>query len=748
MPVKFKLTDDQLKDFLKQFFSALKTNPNLEEDINRRRSLAEHIRNKILTNEFIQQSEEDFIQTLYYDYVVKLWGPVKLVASKTKIGRNIDQLKDNLTYLLESEDDPFKKYSNLIDGERKIKYFSSSFWSPLIQARYPDKMPNINNRTEKTLEVIGDAIIDKEMTEYEKAKRIAEAFQHLSDTSRKLNILKTDFFSLDLLMDFYAKNKEAKSYVDKILGISSIDDDEKEESSFEGFSEATFKTLKKLNEDTSYQTVMKIKDEIHQNVINPFKKLFKCIAERFDLENNLKLEKTKGIISKLWKVNPKSGAYNYLWGAFYPALSSSKIKTIQFWIVIDHNGLTFGVYPCGDIYKKKMIDNLKIVEEEYRPLYKKIIDEYNFYLDNYIDGKRESIAIKKYDDLYQSFEKYRLDVGQFLNEKETIQQGSKLVELITKTFEDLIPFYLLGKSDDINSALSDYYGKLYDNVPEDFETEFDQISKKDFLANIFLEEWQFDDILEMLESTNKKQIILQGPPGTGKTFIAKNIARFLAKSSNRIETIQFHPSYSYEDFIEGYRPGSTDGFQLKNGIFKTFCDEARKDRDSNYILTIDEINRGNLSKIFGELMYLLEYRNETVRLTYSGEDFSIPKNLIIIGTMNTADRSLAIMDYALRRRFYFIDLECNTERLEKWLLENGCLLLVKKLIDDIENINKNISEELNSKDFAIGHSYFMKKNLDKDMLDLILRYEIQPLLMEYFYDKPDKPEKLLEVIYE
>lgn len=747
MSVKFKLTDDQLRDFLKMFFSEIKTKKDLEDDINRRRSLAEHIHTKVLVPEFIQKKGEDFVQSFYYEYVVHLWGPVKLGASKTKISKNIDQIKDNLTYLLKSEDDLIKKYANLIEGERKVKFFSSSFWSPLIQAQYPDKMPNINNRTEKTLEVIGNGIIEKDMTEYEKAKNIIEAFSYLLELSKKLNSQKTDFFTLDLLMDFYAKNKEAKAFVDNILGISSSGGEEKEELVFKGFTDETFEILNQLNSNTSYDAVINIKDQINNDVIKPLKALFKCIADRFDPENRLKLEKSKGIISKLWKVNPKSGAYNYIWGAFYSAESNTKIGMIQFWIVIDFHGLTFGVYPNKDNYKKNIFDNLRNIDEENKRRFEIIIENYNFYKNNYIDGKRESISIEKYDDLYVSFETHRLDVGQFLDPKETIAQGPQLVETIVNTFNDLIPIYFLGVSDDINASLLDYYRQEKYDSTEYFEKE-EEISQSDLLKDIFLEKDQLENIIEILENIKKRQIILQGPPGTGKTYVAKKIARFLAKSSNRMEIIQFHPSYSYEDFIEGYRPDSKNGFELKDGIFKTFCNYARKDKDNDYIFIIDEINRGNLSKIFGELMFLLEYRDEKVKLTYSGNTFSIPNNIIIIGTMNTADRSLAIMDYALRRRFYFIDLKFNRDRLEKWLIENGCSLDTKKLLDSIESINEQISQELNSNDYVIGHSYFMQNNLDKEILELIKEYEIKPLLEEYFYDKPNTADELVDKIYE
>ena len=224
------------------------------------------------------------------------------------------------------------------------------------------------------------------------------------------------------------------------------------------------------------------------------------------------------------------------------------------------------------------------------------------------------------------------------------------------------------------------------------------------------------------------------------------------KDDSRIAMIQFHQSYSYEDFIMGFRPSTDDSeneFELKNGVFYDFCKKAEEDNENDYFFIIDEINRGNISKIFGELFMLVESdkRGEQVQLLYQKEKFSIPKNLYIIGTMNTADRSLAMIDYALRRRFAFYDIEpiFGTEVFNDYIdsMENEKL---RKLVNTIETINENeiLNDESLGRGFRIGHSYFIfdSKKVSDDDLNNIVNYELIPLIEEYWFDDKRKIEEV------
>ena len=299
------------------------------------------------------------------------------------------------------------------------------------------------------------------------------------------------------------------------------------------------------------------------------------------------------------------------------------------------------------------------------------------------------------------------------------------------------------------SSYTDYVEKLkalfesdeVDDVEAE-EVSYPSYSKEKFLDEVFMDEASYNTLVGLV--LNKKNVILQGAPGVGKTFAAKRLAYSImeVKDPHRVMMVQFHQSYSYEDFIMGFRP-SEKGFELKRGAFYNFCKDAEIDSENEYFFIIDEINRGNLSKIFGELFMLIESdkRGVELQLLYSDEKFSVPDNVYIIGMMNTADRSLAMLDYALRRRFAFYEMKpgFNTEGFREYRtgLNN---IKFDNLIQCVEQLNAAIAgDESLGEGFCIGHSYFCNlTEVNDQALSAIVEYELIPLLKEYWFDEPVK----------
>ena len=343
-----------------------------------------------------------------------------------------------------------------------------------------------------------------------------------------------------------------------------------------------------------------------------------------------------------------------------------------------------------------------------------------------------------YDDSFEEYPHYRkvnwTDKGHWKNEKAFAMKTLTDVTKYTEFVEIITARIIEDRSEKPGEKKPPIDPVIINRKPP--------YTADDFLNDVYMDEHSYETLVSLIRT--KKNVILQGAPGVGKTYAAKRLAYSMMgeKDADRVIMVQFHQSYSYEDFIMGFRP-SEKGFELKHGAFYTFCKKAEEDSDNEYFFIIDEINRGNLSKIFGELFMLIESdkRGVELRLLYVNEKFSVPANVYIIGMMNTADRSLALLDYALRRRFAFFEMQPGFEaegfRAYRMALQSERF---DKLILCVENLNNAIAaDESLGEGFRIGHSYFCNlKEADEQTLSNIVEYELIPLLKEYWFDEPTK----------
>ena len=429
-----------------------------------------------------------------------------------------------------------------------------------------------------------------------------------------------------------------------------------------------------------------------------------------------------------------------------------------------------------DLYER--IDNFQNVSSELFKKYPK--GKFNGYMKGYAPVGANEISTYvwlRYPDKYYVYNTTRInDVSNALHSDYIFRNKDyannfkscyKLYDEICETIKKDVELITILKNHITNTCYTDpefktltidvvYYISQYQrnkkpSLPSSPSISNNTYTKENFLSEVYISEEKYNTLVSVLR--RKKNIILQGAPGVGKTFAAKRLAYSMMneKDDSRIEFVQFHQNYSYEDFVMGYKPFE-DGFKLKHGIFYKFCQKASEYLDKDYFFIIDEINRGNMSKIFGELLMLIEnnYRDTNITLAYDGNTFSVPHNLYIIGMMNTADRSLAMIDYALRRRFSFFDMEpaFDSEGFKKYQndLKNE---MFDKLINEIKELNQHIMNDKSlGKGFCIGHSYFCDcKNCTEDWLQSIVEYEILPMLSEYYFDNASELQRWQSILY-
>ena len=489
------------------------------------------------------------------------------------------------------------------------------------------------------------------------------------------------------------------------------------------FSARTFELLAGLTENPTRAFYSDNKDDFVAYLQNPFKRLLQSVPVELTPPMLKVLETERNIFSRILKNDfGRGGAWDHYWGAFFPK-DQKRIAAAQLFAAIHRNRFEWGFYvgAHADQASAAFLGQVRRRREALRAILKAHISEGRFLFgsqDGGLGGGTRSV-----DEWIDNLSEASLSARMSLTRDEALSLSeTELRGHIARDFRELFPLLLIAIHDDPVTAI-----ELLASPDGVLELQPEYTLHKCAGDTGFdvrtLSMWR--DAIE-----RKGQAVLYGPPGTGKTYMARALARVLIGGGNGFwELVQFHPAYAYEDFMQGIRPRSnSEGgleFAMVPGRFLDFCTEAQG-RSDTCVLIVDEINRANLSRVFGELMYLLEYRDSTVPLAGGGM-FRIPENVRIIGTMNTADRSIALVDHALRRRFAFLALRPRDEVLRRFHESTG--QSVDALIEKLAELNEAIDDE----NYHVGITFFMDPDLDTH-LEAIWRMEIEPYLEEYFFD--------------
>jgi 5-methylcytosine-specific restriction enzyme B len=502
------------------------------------------------------------------------------------------------------------------------------------------------------------------------------------------------------------------------------------------FSARAFELLHQLHDTPTREFYNDHLDDFQAEVEQPFQQLLKGVGALLPPPMKEVLETEKRLFSRIPKNDfGQGGASDFYRGAFYPH-GVKRIAAAQLFLWLNRERLEWGFYlgEYADEQRTRFLNNVRKRRDALAAALAPHVAEGRFLFgavrdpQGVLDTEKARQTLGEWLD---TLEEQYLSVRQVLSREQVLQlPAADLRERILDAYRQLFPLVLLATSEDPLTAISDYFGADVDEVEIQPEYPLEKCAEETGFELAMLRSW-------VGAIGRKRQAIVYGPPGTGKTFMAERLARHLIGGSDGFaEVLQFHPAYAYEDFIQGIRPVTrADGeleYQMVAGRFLDFCRRAQN-RTGICVLVIDEINRANLSRVFGELMYLLEYRDRDIPLA-GGGTFRIPGNVRMLGTMNTADRSIALVDHALRRRFAFIALRPRFEVLEAF--HEGSGWSVTPLIEKLHQINQAIRDP----NYHLGITFFMDPELDEN-LEAIWRMEIEPYLEEHFFDDPVMVER-------
>ena len=529
--------------------------------------------------------------------------------------------------------------------------------------------------------------------------------------------------------------------------------------SFGGFCSDTFRFLCELTSVNSKDWMTARRDRYQFVLREPLVELCEALAARYvrpvlngeygwDLECDAK--PGRALTSIVKNDFGRSGPYQPVqWVTFYRRTQASKRADAQFFARIAPDGVSFG-FHLGRTAREAGKQFRRNIQDHAEPIFHAlaaggVFDHCRFWAGEDLSAE---VAVKTPADLRAWAVNKTIAAGKRLAPADALLRRDELVGEILLTFDRLVPAFACAAEPDPRPLLARRAGS------PDGQPPFDPAA---FHRETFLSETWLDRVLGLLRL--KRQLILQGVPGTGKTHVAKCLARLLTHDRpDAVRLVQFHPAYSYEEFVEGIRARSVEAaggtqvtYPVEAGVFVEFAEQAARHPCEPHVLVIDEFNRGNLPRIFGELLYLLEYRDQAVTLPYSRRPFRLPDNLFLVATMNTADRSAVALDQALRRRFSFLDMPPDAGLLAKWLEANPPAdpdeTFGPRVVRLFEELNRRLARDLGPEK-QVGHSFFMVPSLDSSKLAAVWDHHVRPLLLDYLGGRVERlsdydPAKLL-----
>jgi 5-methylcytosine-specific restriction protein B len=520
---------------------------------------------------------------------------------------------------------------------------------------------------------------------------------------------------------------------------------DEQSASFAGFCADTFYFLGELSHNNKREWMERQRERYRFAVREPLLELCRTLGERY-VEPVL-----RGVYGWCLDAEPRSGRaltsicknaygrtqpYNTaLWIAFCRRTESGRREDIQFFVRVDGDGLRYGLRLGRKA--RGLVAHFREQIRRHAEMVFRALRERGALTDCRFraDGNEPEQEINTIDDLLDWSEGRSFEISRSVAADAALGSGDELAGEIVRTFDRLLPLYACAVEEDARAILVRCLGGTQTGEP---------YTESDFERSTLLDREWIDRARHLLAM--KGQLILQGVPGTGKTHVARHLARLLTGGRDEcVRLVQFHPAYSYEEFVEGIRVRSAtvDGrsdvtYPVEPGLLCAFAEEASRRPAETHVLLIDEINRGNLPRIFGELLYLLEYREQSVCLPCSRRSFRLPSNLYLLATMNGADRSVALIDRALRRRFSFLDMPPDVAVLARWLHVHtpaAGAAFAERVCNLFERLNARLHADLGPQG-QIGHSYFMVPDLDEARLRLVWQHHVRPLLEEHFAGQP------------